>query len=125
MKKIIVATDFSSAAFNAAVYGAHMAMAIDADLVLLHVYSMPLVYSEVPVTVSAEEIRTAAEANMTQLKQQLEKRLEGKLKIDMEIRMGSFFHELKIVCAHLRPYTVVMGSQGTSATERLLFGSHA
>jgi nucleotide-binding universal stress UspA family protein len=39
--------------------------------------------------------------------------------------MGGFFMELKTVCDLIKPYVVVMGSQGTTATERLLFGSHA
>ena len=125
MKKIIVATDFSPAAFNAAVYAANMAMAINADIVLLHVYGIPVVYSEVPTAVNAEEIREGAEINMTEFKEQLRQKTGDKVQISMDIRMGTFYHELKVVCEYILPYTVVMGSQGTTATQRLLFGSHA
>ena len=39
--------------------------------------------------------------------------------------MGVFFNELKTVCERIKPYTVVMGSHGTTAAERLLFDSYA
>jgi nucleotide-binding universal stress UspA family protein len=125
MKKIIVATDFSPAASNAAKYAAHMAMAINADLILLHVYSIPIIYNQVPAAVSASEIRIAAEENMSELRAHLKTKTRDTLQIDTEIRMGAFYQELKIVCEYIHPYAVLMGSQGTSATERLLFGSHA
>jgi hypothetical protein len=38
--------------------------------------------------------------------------------------MGVFYQELKKLCIHLNPYVVVMGSQGSTATERLFFGGH-
>ncbi len=125
MKKIIVATDFSPAACNAAKYAAQMAIAINADLILLHVYGIPVVYSEVPVAVNTEEVWKVAEENMNDLQLQLKSLTNRVLQIEKVIRMGSFYHELKIVCEHVEPYTVVMGCQGTSATEQLVFGSHA
>ena len=40
--------------------------------------------------------------------------------------MGVFFRqELENVCEDVKPYSVVMGSQGATAAEHLLFGSHA
>ncbi|MBK8610684.1 MAG: universal stress protein [Chitinophagaceae bacterium] len=44
-----------------------------------------------------------------------------KLKLEWVV----FFHELKEVCERVKPYTVVMGSQGKTAAEHILFGSHA
>ena len=54
MKTILVATDFSPAALNAANYAADMALAINADILLLHVYQIPVVYLEVPVALNEE-----------------------------------------------------------------------
>jgi len=125
MKKILVSTDFSPAALNAAMYAAHMAQAIHADIVLFHVYAVPVVYSEVPIAVNIEDIRLAAEENMSQLAAQLKKETNGEVLIGSEIRMGAYYEELKKFCKFLNPYTVVMGSQGTSARDRLLFGSHS
>ena len=38
--------------------------------------------------------------------------------------MRADFPELEAVCEQIKPYTVVMGSQGTTAAERMLFGGH-
>jgi len=125
MKKILVATDFSPAAFNAAKYAAHMAMAIKADLILLHVYGIPVVYSEMPTAINAEDVRLGAEENISELEEKLRLETGGQVRIKTTIILGAFYHELKTVCEILHPYTVVLGSQGTTARERLLFGSHA
>src|SRR5436190_865189 len=124
MKTILVASDFSSAASNAANYAGDMALAINADLLLLHVYYLPVTYSEIPAVISPDDLMKDAEKNITELKERLHRKTNGKLNIGAEVRMGIFFEELKTVCERIDPYTVVMGSQGTTATERLLFGSH-
>jgi len=125
MKTILVATDFSPSALNASHYAADMAMAISADVLLLHTYSLPVSFSEIPVTVSIQAIEQNAEHMVNELKNELTKRTAGKVKIKSQARAGAFFHELKVICENIKPYTVVMGSQGTTAMERLLFGSHA
>ena len=125
MKTILVATDFSPAALNAANYAADMALAINADILLLHVYQIPVVYLEVPVAVNEEGIMQDAEKEILKLKKELIQKTGGKLNMETEVRMSIFFPELKTVCERIKPYTVVMGSQGKTAAERLLFGSHA
>jgi len=102
-----------------------MAKAIGADVLLLHMYSLPVSFSEIPVTVSLQAIQQNAEQLVNNLKDELVKRTGGKVVIKSQVRVGAFFHELKVVCENIKPYTVVMGSQGTTAVERLLFGSHA
>jgi nucleotide-binding universal stress UspA family protein len=57
MKTIIIPTDFSPAAINAMNYAADMAIAINASLLLFHVYSVPISMTDVPVMlVSVEEL---------------------------------------------------------------------
>jgi nucleotide-binding universal stress UspA family protein len=124
MKTILVATDFSPAALNAANYAADMALAINADILLLHVYQIPVVYLEVPV-VNEEDMMQEAEKDIIQLKEELALKRGGKLNIETEVRIGVFFPEMKTVCERINPYTVVIGSQGKTAAERLFFGSHA
>ncbi|HKZ65235.1 MAG TPA: universal stress protein [Chitinophagaceae bacterium] len=125
MKTILIATDFSPAALNASNYAADMALAISADVLLLHVYSIPVNYSEIPVAMSLEEMQQNADKEINELREQLIKKAGGKINVATEVRTGVFFQELKTVCESIKPYTVVMGSQGTTATERLFFGSHA
>jgi nucleotide-binding universal stress UspA family protein len=125
MKTIIVATDFSPAALNAANYAAAMATAINAKLFLLHVYQIPVAYLEVPVVLNEDEMRAHADEKLIQLKKELDIQTGHTLNFETEVRTGVFFNELKEVCEKTQPYTVVMGSQGTTAAERLFFGGHA
>lgn len=124
MKKIILATDFSAVALNAANYATEMALAIDADLILLHVYNMPVSYSELPVTIDPEELKQDAEKEMHKLKAELYHISSHRISIDSVIRMGSFTDELEYLCDEVKPYAVVLGSIGKSETERMLFGSN-
>ncbi len=125
MKTILVATDFSPAALNAANYAVDMALAINADILLLHVYQIPVVYLEVPVALNEEGMMQEAEKGINKIKKQLTRKTNGKLNMETDVRVGAFFPELKTVCERIKPYTVVIGSQGTTAAERLLFGSHS
>lgn len=124
MKTILVATDFSPAATNAARYAADMAMAINAKLWLINIYQIPVVYMEAPVIVNDDEMMKEAEKKMKLFKDELEWHVSGKIEIETEVTTGVFFEELKHFCEKINPYTVVMGSQGTTKTERLLFGGH-
>jgi nucleotide-binding universal stress UspA family protein len=120
MKTIIVATDFSDAAFNAA----DMALAIHANLLLVHIYQIPVTYLEIPVAAEADQTRSDAEESLSQLKEQLIKRTSDNLNIGSRFAVGAFFPELKGICEETKPYAVVMGSQGTTAAQRVLFGGH-
>ena len=123
MKTIIVATDFSTAALNAAYYAADMASAIHADLLLLHVYQIPVVYPGIPVS-AEDEMVSDAKKSLSLLKEQLIIRTDGKLSIKTKFSAGFFFQELKAICEKIKPYSVVMGSQGSTAAERVFYGSH-
>ncbi|MCW3092316.1 MAG: universal stress protein [Ferruginibacter sp.] len=124
MKTILVATDFSPAALNAANYAASMALAINAGIVLLHVYQIPVSYSEVAVAVNEEDMTENVEKAMSELKEELIRKSDGKLNVETEVRMGIFSYGLQLACDNVQPYAVIMGSQGTSPAERLIFGSH-
>ena len=124
MKTLLVATDFSPAALNAANYAADMALAINADMQLLNIYELLVGYSEIPAGVSQEDMQRSAEKEINELKVQLTRKTNAKLNIATEVRRGDFFQEMNTVCELVKPYSVVMGSQGTTATERLFFGSH-
>ncbi len=124
MKTIILATDYSSAASNAANYAADMAVTLKAGLLLLNVPIFPLMYSDMPPLNLPGEIMENAQGTLNELRRQLEKKTSGKIRIETQVQMGSFFTELKTVCESVRPFAVVMGSQGTTSAERLFFGSN-
>ena len=126
MKTIIAATDFSPAALNAARYAADMALAIHADLLLLHIAALPSGFGGMLMANTSKAIVQKAEDKMQeQVNYLLNILVPGKLEIFTEVRLGSFQNELIDVCEKEKPYAVVMGSQGTTATERFLFGGHS
>ena len=124
MKTILLATDFSPAALNAAHYAKDMAISIKADLLLVHVIPVPVTYTDLPVAVSIDDMLRNTENEINALKDNLAHETDGKLHIETEVRMGVFFHELQTVCFRVQPYAVVMGSQGKTAAERFLLGGH-
>jgi nucleotide-binding universal stress UspA family protein len=125
MKTLIVPTDFSPIAKNAADYAFDMAQAIGASMLLLNVYNVPVSISEVPVVlVSEEESRAMAMNEISKLKAEYETRSAGKLKIYAETRLGVLEDELEDLCKKLDPFAVVMATKGASAVERILFGSN-
>ncbi len=125
MKKILVTTDFSAAADNAVTYAAEMALSIKASLFLLTVAELPVTYSDVPIILGLEDVMRNTEKDIKSLKEDLHLKTSGKINIETEVGMGGFFNELKNVCERVKPYAVVMGSQGKTAAEHLLFGTHA
>jgi len=125
MKTIIIPTDFSPAASNALHYGVDMALAINADILLLHVYNIPVAIGDVPVALlSVDELKRTAENNIERVKKDLEHITSGKLKITTEARLGNVTDELGEVCRRVKPFAVVMGTTGSSGVERTLFGSN-
>jgi nucleotide-binding universal stress UspA family protein len=124
MKTILVTTDFSPAAGNAVNYAADMALSINAKLLLLNVVQTPIGYSDLPIVISLEDMMRSSEKDILDLKAEVKGRTNDKIIIETEVGMGGFFEELKNVCERVKPYAVVMGSQGKTATEHLMFGAH-
>ncbi|TAL45631.1 MAG: universal stress protein [Chitinophagaceae bacterium] len=124
MKTIIIPTDFSPASTNATNYAVDMALAVNASVLLFHVYQIPVSMTEVPVVmVSAEELKQSSEKRLEELKSEVEHITSGKLKVYAEVRMGDIADELEDLCKKIQPFAVVMGTKGASGIERVLFGS--
>lgn len=124
MKTIIVPTDFSPVSINAMNYAADMAAQIDASLILLHVYQVPVTFTEVPVVnISIEELARNSAEKINQLKADLEHVTSGRLKIYAASRLGDVVDELETICKTVDPFAVVMGTKGASTVERLFLGS--
>jgi nucleotide-binding universal stress UspA family protein len=121
-KTILVATDFSAASLHAADYAADIALAIDADICLLHTYEITISYAE--VIVFMDEMMSDVGNQLNNVKEMLFKRNYGKTRIITKIVRGTFFEQLSKTCESIKPYAVVMGSQGLSASQRFFFGSH-
>lgn len=125
MKTIIAPTDFSPISLNAVNYASDIACSINASLLLFHVCRLPLAFSEVPVP--AENVTFLledAEEKIQRLKGDLVQKTAGKIKIHTEVKMGTVVPETENLCELLKPYAVVMGTQGSSALEKLFFGNN-
>ncbi|MFZ9387797.1 MAG: universal stress protein [Chitinophagaceae bacterium] len=125
MKTIIIPTDFSPIATNALHYGIDMARDVNASILLLHVYQVPVSYSDVPIMlVSVDELKKSAEAKLATLKQEVEHITSGSIKVYAEAKLGNVSDELETLCNKIKPFAVVMGSKGSTGLERVLFGSN-
>jgi nucleotide-binding universal stress UspA family protein len=125
MKTILLATDFPPAALNAANYGTDMAMAQAAKIILLHVYEIPVAYAGSPAAYTVDDARHDAESCMTRFKDAVSTRALSVLTIITLVRPGAFFEELEKACEEYVPDIVIMGSQGTTALDRLMLGGHS
>lgn len=125
MKTIIAPTDFSPISVNAVHYAVDLACSINASIHLLHVYQLPMMVSEIPVSAEmVDSIEKDAEEKMLKLKIEINKRAGKKVKIYSRIKMGTVLHEIEDMCKSLKPYAVVMGTQGSGAVKRALLGSN-
>jgi nucleotide-binding universal stress UspA family protein len=123
MKTIVVATDFSAPAERAMLYAGQLANAIDASVLLLHVYQIPVGMNDMPVlVVSTDELKKNAEAGLERAKKFLQANF-AYVDIQTEARLGDVIDELEDVCEKTKPITVVIGKHGASGVQRILFGS--
>jgi nucleotide-binding universal stress UspA family protein len=125
MKTIIIPTDYSPVATNAMHYGIEMAKAINASILLVHVYNVPVSYSDVPLMmVSVEELKKIAEDKLAELKNDVEHISSAALKVYTEARLGNLTDELEDISNKINPFAIVMGTKGTTGIEKVLFGSN-
>jgi nucleotide-binding universal stress UspA family protein len=125
MKTIIIPTDFSPTATNAMHYGIDMAKAITASIILLHVYQVPVSYTDTPIVLlSVEELKKDAERKLELLHQEVEKITSGSIKVYTEARLGNIADEIENLCEKVKPFAVIMGSKGSTGIEKVLFGSN-
>src|SRR5262245_24458379 len=123
MKTIIAATDFSPLSLNAVNYAADMACMTDAQLVLFHVYAVPMAMSEIPVAnYNIDQLEAEATMLMRRLKEKLLDRTDKRILIHTEVRAGDVLTQLMEYCAKIKPHTVVVGAESASGIERAMFG---
>lgn len=124
MKTIVVPTDFSSAAENAAHYAAALARHTQAALLLVHIYMIPLTLNDMPLmAVSADELKKNTEEALERFRNQLALAHPG-LDIRVESRLGDINSELKELARETDPLLVVMGTHGRTGLADVLFGSN-
>jgi nucleotide-binding universal stress UspA family protein len=113
---ILVPTDFSDNARNAANYAAQLAKKLNASLVLLHAYMLPTPVSEVPyMMVNVEEIQ---KENERLAKEESEKLQSQGIRASYLVRLGFPSDEIDAVIEDQPIDMVVMGMRGKGTLEK-------
>ncbi|HET8574091.1 MAG TPA: universal stress protein [Edaphocola sp.] len=124
MAQILLATDFSPVAQNAASYAAHLARYLQMDLVLFHAYIIPFAYADSAVPLlNTEEVRAISEASMDAENIRL-KALEPSLSIISRIVPGDLIDCIHEEIQENSPVLIVLGTSGDKE-DSVLWGSMA
>ena len=123
MRTILAPVNFSASSNHAARYAADMAMAIQADLQLIHVLQLPI-STDMPMTDYVfDQLESSALEGLRELSRALHGVTGGKLKIATHLEVGIVDPVLEAYCKEIQPFAVVMGVSGGSL-EKLLAGNN-
>lgn len=124
MSTILLATDYSPAAQNAAAYTLELAREMNASIELLHAYVIPFAYTDSPVPLlNIDEIQKIAEDSMAAELKRLQ-RIAPDLNITTKILPGDITDCLTEIIEEKPPMLIVMGTSGEES-DSMLWGSMA
>jgi nucleotide-binding universal stress UspA family protein len=124
MSTVILATDYSAAARNAALYALELARHMHARLELVHAYIIPFAYTDSPVPLlNIEEIQKIAEDSMEVEISRL-KVLAPEMAISSKILPGDIIDCLTEITEQEPAALIVMGTSG-AGSDSFLWGSVA
>lgn len=122
MKNFIVATDFSPAAQEAINYAAGLARTINASVLVMHFYQMPILMNETPIIlVSADELKKTADTGLARAVEDARKTFAD-VAFETESRLGDVATELEAICEEKNPIAIIVGTKQQSGFDRFLFG---
>ena len=130
MKQILFPTDFSEAANTAFVYALRFADSFNAELVVLHVYDLPIVETP-PMPESTAEIFDIVEMNqfesfreqLPELHQIAERKGLGHVRLRNMLLYGDLIYNINKVCNDEEIDMIVMGTRGASGLKETFLGS--
>ncbi len=125
IKKILVPTDFSPNAHNALMYAVSIAKKERAKIILLHVFSINYISSEVPIEYFAEELAVTGNEAAKQLNTlSKEVKKTGKINCETINRQGIAVDTIVDTIKKKQIDLVVMGTKGASGIKEILMGSN-
>jgi nucleotide-binding universal stress UspA family protein len=130
MKQILFPTDFSEAAETAFIYALRFADSFDAELIILHVYDLPIVETP-PLPESTAEIFDIVEMNQFEsFREQLpemykiaERRNLGHVRMRNMLLYGDLIYNVNKICSDEVIDLIVMGTKGASGLKETFLGS--
>ncbi len=125
MKEILAPTDFSKQANNAVNYAAEVAKLTKSKLVLLHVYSLPLITGDVPDFMPIwSDVEKESMEELNKLQKMLNILYGKSLKIECVCKMDYSIEEvIKHYIAEKKIDLVIMGMRGAGYLSEKLLGS--
>jgi nucleotide-binding universal stress UspA family protein len=121
MQTIITPTDFSDISLNAVNYAADMAMALNANLLILHAIELPINANQPYDESDVAEIE--AEQKLNDLKENLVKRTNNKVSVQTKQVVGLIENEIIKICDYKNALAVVMATKGPSLKEHFFMES--
>lgn len=132
MKTILVPTDFSPCADNAFQFAINICGNIDARIMMLHAYQVPVVQGSVPGDIVVDTMDDIEKEALAQLAKYQEKGASlgqakfGKpIAVDVQAQAGFTSQEIVNKAEELKPYMIVMGTKGATGAREVLLGSTA
>lgn len=126
MKTILIPTDFSDAAHNAARYGADFACSVHAQkIVLYNAYSIPLANEMTWALIEATDLKKASEAGLERAKMLLKPFCDKRLEIETISDFGFLGQRLNEVATEVHADMIIMGITGGGTVAQAVFGSNA
>jgi nucleotide-binding universal stress UspA family protein len=127
MQALIVPTDFSPNARNAAGFAAALAGQLNAELVLLHVYWVPVSVHTGETTEAIRkkeaQLRTDARQSLEVLAARLGQQYPG-LAVTYEVRNGFVADEVVALAEERKAGCIVMGTQGAGNWRQAIIGTN-
>ncbi len=129
MNTIIIPTDFSSTAANAAAYAVHFAQQVHAKrLLLFHAYELPVALDPLMPGVQMLELdsyKETATSNLAAFKEELLAKFpNSNLLVDTVVEYGSITGGLELLASKEPIELIIMGITGGGALEETLIGSN-
>jgi nucleotide-binding universal stress UspA family protein len=122
MNTIIVPTDFSPAADNAVTFAGRLAQQLNATVLLLHVYQLPVPMTDYPVLmVTGDDLKKGADDGLNRAREAAQKRFTD-VSFEIESRLGDVATEIEDAAKERNAFALVVGTKDLSGFERFLFG---
>jgi nucleotide-binding universal stress UspA family protein len=122
MKTIIIASDYSDCAFNAAKHGSFLAHQLQAKVILFHVSHWPAIDADTSAEIQLQNELVAEHIGKLE---EIGRQLKEMYSVNMEyaVRFGIFLEQLNQLVESQRACLVVMGNHGNNPLLEKLFGS--